>query len=86
MIYFGTDGIRGVVNEDITHEIAFKCGNALASLKRKAKIVMATDTRTTADFLFCSFASGAVLAGADIFFVGVAPTPAVSFLEQITMA
>ena len=82
MIYFGTDGIRGVVGEDITHEVAFKCGNALGSLKKHAKIIVGTDTRVTADFLFCSLASGAVMAGADIYFVGIAPTPAISFLVQ----
>ena len=82
MIYFGTDGIRGTVGEEITQEIAFKCGNALASLGKKLKIVVATDTRTSADFLFTSFASGATMAGATIIFVGVAPTPVVSFLTR----
>jgi len=82
MIYFGTDGIRGTVGEEITQEIAFRCGNSLASLKPNLKIVIATDTRTSADFLFSSFASGATMAGADLIFVGVAPTPVVSFLTQ----
>ena len=82
MIYFGTDGIRGTVGEDITQEIAFRCGNSLASLKPNLKIVVATDTRTSADFLFTSFASGATMAGASIVFVGVAPTPVVSFLTR----
>ena len=82
MIYFGTDGIRGTVGEEITQELAFKCGNALASLGKKLKIVIATDTRTSADFLFCSFASGATMAGADLIFIGVAPTPVVSFLTS----
>ena len=71
MIYFGTDGIRGTVFEDITSELAFKCGNALASLKNNMKILIATDTRTSADFLFSSFASGATMAGADLIYVGV---------------
>ena len=82
MIYFGTDGIRGTVGQEITQEIAFKCGNALAGLGKKLKIVVATDTRTSADFLFTSFASGATMAGATIIFVGVAPTPVVSFLKR----
>ena len=82
MIYFGTDGIRGIVNEDITQEVALKCGNALGSIKKRAKVLIATDTRQSGDFLFSSFASGLTLAGADIYYLGIAPTPAVSFLVQ----
>ena len=82
MIYFGTDGIRGVAVTDLTQEVCFKCGNALASLKNNAKIVVGTDTRTSGGFIFSSFASGATLAGADIFFVGVIPTPAISYLAK----
>ena len=82
MIYFGTDGIRGVAVQDVTQEVCTKCGNALASLKCGAKIVVGTDTRVTSGFMFCSFASGAMLAGADIYFAGVVPTPAISFLVK----
>ena len=82
MIYFGTDGIRGVAVSDITQELCSKCGNALASLKHKAKIIVGVDTRQSNSFIFSSFASGATLAGADIIFVGIVPTPAVSFLVQ----
>ena len=82
MIYFGTDGIRGVVPTDLTQEVCTKCGNALASLKPNAKIIVGVDTRVSNGFVFSSFASGATLAGADIFFVGIVPTPAISFLVQ----
>lgn len=82
MIYFGTDGIRGVAVTDLTQEICFKCGNALASMKENAKVIVGTDTRASAGFVFSSFASGATLAGADIFFVGVIPTAAISYLVQ----
>lgn len=82
MIYFGTDGIRGIVGEDVTDEVCFKCGNAVASLKKKAKIIIGTDTRTSKDLFLLSFSSGAVLAGAEIFFVGIVPSPAISFLVQ----
>ena len=40
MIYFGTDGIRGVAVTDITQEICLKCGNALVSLNKHAKIIL----------------------------------------------
>lgn len=82
MIYFGTDGIRGVAVSDITQEVCLKCGNALGSLKNKAKIIVGTDTRLSAGFVFSSFASGATLAGADIYFVGIVPTPAISILVK----
>lgn len=82
MIYFGTDGIRGTVGKGITQELAFRCGNALGTLKKHMKILIATDTRTSADFLLCSFASGALMTGTNITFIGVAPTPVVSFLTR----
>ena len=82
MIYFGTDGIRGVAVDDITQEVCMKCGNALGSLKEKAKIILGVDTRVSNGFVFSSFASGATLAGANIYFVGIVPTPAISFLVQ----
>ena len=82
MIYFGTDGIRGVVGSEITQEICTKCGNAVANLKQGANIIVGTDTRTSASLLLTSFASGAVLAGANVCYVGIVPTPAISFLTQ----
>lgn len=86
MIYFGTDGIRGIVGQDLTQEICFKCGNAIAKLKSGANILIGTDTRTSASFLLTSFASGATMGGANICFVGIVPTPAISFLVQKTNA
>ena len=82
MIYFGTDGIRGVVGDEITQEICFKCGNALASIKPGCNIIVGVDTRKSASFLFSSFVSGATMAGANVCFVGIVPTPAISFLVQ----
>lgn len=82
MIYFGTDGIRGVAVSDISQEVCQKCGNALGSLKVRPKIIVGVDTRVSNGFVFSSFASGATAAGADIYFVGIVPTPAISFLVQ----
>lgn len=82
MIYFGTDGIRGVVGTEITQDICQKCGNAVACLKKGANIIIGTDTRLSASFLLSSFASGAIMAGANVIYVGVVPTPAISFLVQ----
>ena len=82
MIYFGTDGIRGIVCDELTQDICQKCGNALASLKPNCNIVLGTDTRLSASFVMSSFVSGATLAGANVCFVGIVPTPAISFLVQ----
>ena len=82
MIYFGTDGIRGVAVQDLTQEVCLKCGNAVGSLKSNAKIILGVDNRISSGFVATSFCSGALLAGANICFVGVVPTPAISFLVK----
>lgn len=81
-LYFGTDGIRGKVGEDLTQEICFRCGNALARQKKHCKIIIGKDTRTSGSFVLSSFVSGATMAGADIVDVGIIPTPGISFLTK----
>ncbi len=81
-IFFGTDGIRGVVNRDLTNTIAFKCGNALGATKVNAKILIGGDTRTTRSFLTSAFASGAMSAGASVIDVGVCPTAGIAYLTK----
>ncbi len=90
-LFFGTDGLRGKVDETLTAKIAFRCGNALArvfenekKLKNKAcKILLGTDTRGSADYLAMAFASGAISAGANVTFVGVCPTAGIGFLTKL---
>lgn len=79
-IYFGTDGIRGVVNEFLTADLAFKCGNAVA--EKGQKIVIGGDTRTTREFLTSSFSSGVMSAGANIVDIGVCTTPGISYITK----
>ena len=86
MIYFGTDGIRGLVGEELTQEICFRCGNAVSRLKSKPKIVIGRDTRTSGSFVLSSFISGATMGGATIIDVGILPTPAISFLVEYLKA
>lgn len=81
-VFFGTDGIRGVVNTELTDFLANSCGNALGTLKSKAKIVIGRDTRPTGEFLTCSFATGAMNAGANIIDLGVCPTPAIAYIAK----
>ena len=81
-VFFGTDGIRGVVNEDLTHEVVFKCGNALASDKNKTKILIGGDTRRSRSFLTSAFSAGAMSVGADIVDVGICPTAGIAYLTK----
>ncbi len=81
-IFFGTDGIRGVVNDSLTFNLAYKCGNALASGENKPTIIIGGDTRTTGSFLTCAFSGGAMAAGADIIDIGVCPTAGIAYITK----
>lgn len=78
--YFGTDGIRGIVNKDLTHDIAFRCGNALAQSKKNAKILIGGDTRNSRDYIISSFVSGAIIGGAEVTNIGICTTPGISYI------
>lgn len=77
--YFGTDGIRGKVNYNLTSRIVFRLGRYLGA-RGKLKILLARDTRISSDLLFSSFCSGALGSGSSVYDLGIAPTPAVSYL------
>ncbi len=79
-LFFGTDGLRGEFRKGITPKISFKVGNSLGVLAKNGKVLIATDTRKSSDVLALSFASGLMLAGASVTFVGVCPTAGVGFL------
>ena len=49
--FFGTDGIRGIVGQDLTYSLAIKCGNALARLKNDCKILIGQDTRVSGQMI-----------------------------------
>jgi len=77
---FGTSGVRGVVNEDITPELALDLGLALAThLGNSGTIVIGKDPRTSSDMLESCLVSGMLSGGCDVKKLGVVPTPAVSF-------
>lgn len=83
---FGTDGIRGVAGELISAELALKLGRAVGTyLKKKEKsatVLIATDTRISSDMILSALSSGLCDTGADAYLLGVAPTPAVSYLLE----
>lgn len=84
--YFGTDGIRGIANEFLTGELAFRVGNAVARLESRPLILVGRDTRISCDMLALSFASGALSAGATVFDLGVIPTAGVAYCTKLLNA
>lgn len=81
---FGTDGVRGVANVDLTAELAMGLGRAAATFfareHDRPRLVMARDTRISGDMLEGALTSGLTSAGADVLACGILPTPAVAFL------
>lgn len=84
---FGTDGARGVANQELTCEIAFKIGQAAAFVlteecHRKPKILIGKDTRISCDMLESALTAGLCSVGAQVVTLGIIPTPAVAYLTR----
>ena len=78
---FGTDGIRGRFNEEITYSLAFKVGYALGStLKEKNPVLIGRDTRISGDILLQAITQGLNESGKKFINLGICPTPAIPFL------
>lgn len=87
---FGTDGVRGVANVELTPELAFKLGYAAAKYFSREgsapKIIIGRDTRRSGQMLEAALAAGICSAGGNAHLLGVMPTPAVSFLTSVVKA
>lgn len=84
---FGTDGVRGVANRDLTFELASKIGQAGAYVlgrenKKSPKILIGMDTRRSGSMLEAALAAGIMSMGGDVVCAGVVPTPAVAYLTR----
>ena len=83
---FGTDGVRGVANSELTPELAFQLGKAgalvLTKGTHKPKILVAKDTRISGDLLESAMVAGILSVGAEAVILGVVPTPAVAYLVR----
>ncbi len=79
---FGTDGVRGLANRELTPELAVRLAQATAStIPHPAnKVVIGRDTRTSGPMLEMALAAGFASSGLDVLLAGVVPTPAISFL------
>ena len=81
-LFFGTDGLRGKVNEELTFDIAYKIGNALSILKEKPTIIVGSDTRISNSYLTLGVASGAMSGGARVIDIGVVPTAGIAYITK----
>lgn len=84
---FGTDGVRGVANEELTPVLAMQLGQAGAYVltkenKHKPTIMVGCDTRISGDMLANALMAGVCSVGANAVYVGVVPTPAVAYLTK----
>ena len=84
--YFGTDGVRGVANKELTCDLAYKLGRAggyvLTNNEYKVKVVVGKDTRQSGDMLEAALIAGLMSVGCDVITVGVIPTPGVAYLTR----
>lgn len=83
---FGTDGVRGVANSELTPELAFKLGKAgahvLSQTNEKPVVLIGKDTRISGDMLEDALSAGILAVGGNVIKVGVLPTPAVAYLVR----
>lgn len=82
---FGTDGVRGIANTELTCELAMEIGRAAATVlsdgcRRRPTFVIGSDTRASSDMLGAALIAGLCSVGADVIQLGVIPTPAVAYL------
>lgn len=84
---FGTDGVRGVANSELTPELAFNLGKAGAYVlskgaEKKPTFLIGMDTRISGDMLENALSAGILAVGGDVIKVGVLPTPAIAHLVK----
>jgi phosphoglucosamine mutase len=79
---FGTDGVRGVANADLTAEVALALGRATARVLQASAFVVGRDTRRSGPLLQGAFGAGLATEGVTVFDAGVLPTPALAFVGR----
>jgi phosphomannomutase/phosphoglucomutase len=75
---FGTNGVRGIVNQDMSVEFALEVGRAIGTFMG-GRVAIATDSRTSGDMLRSAVSAGIVSAGSDVLDLGMLPTPALQY-------
>jgi phosphoglucosamine mutase len=79
---FGTDGVRGVANEELTADLALALGRATARVLPSVAFVVGRDTRRSGPLLQAALSAGLATEGADVIDLGVLPTPGVAHLAE----
>ncbi|MCD6309951.1 MAG: phosphoglucosamine mutase [Candidatus Eremiobacteraeota bacterium] len=83
---FGTDGVRGVANKDITCEKVLELGRSYGRILKESharpRVIIGKDTRISSGMLELAFTAGLCSAGADVLLAGIMPTPAIPFLVR----
>ena len=79
---FGTSGIRGIANREVTSELALKVGLALATYIENGSFLVARDTRVSGEMIENALTAGILAGGANANKLGIAPTPALAFLTK----
>lgn len=86
-VLFGTDGVRGIANVDLTPELAYNLGRAgatvLGHLHKQPAIVIGKDTRLSGDMLENALTAGILSMGGNVIKIGVTPTPAIARLVRV---
>ena len=76
---FGSSGVRGLANVDLTPQLACEIGLAVAAYAKAKTVVVARDTRVSGSMLQDALVSGLLSSGTDVYLVGVVPTPALAY-------
>ncbi len=76
---FGTNGIRGVVNRELTPEITIKIGSAVGTFFKQGTLIVGHDARTSGPMLAKAVTAGLTATGCNVLFAGMAPTPALQY-------
>lgn len=83
---FGTDGVRGIANRELTPELAFNLGKAGAHVLKKQNrrpiFIIGKDTRISGDMLESALTAGILAVGGNVIQAGIIPTPAVAYLTR----
>ncbi len=85
---FGTDGVRGEVNKELTAELAYALGKASVikieeKIGRKPNVLVGKDTRISGDMLESALIAGMCSVGANVYTLGIVPTPCVAYLTRV---
>ncbi len=81
---FGSSGVRGIVNSELTPTLACKVASAVAAYAKAKKVIVAKDTRVSGDMVEAALVSGLTSMGSDVLLAGMVPTPALAYASKVS--